>query len=216
MNNIDLDRVREDKIYNFKSNYSNDSSDKDDNTLLYNNVGHTCDYIDIHDFSNKYNLLKNQLSFFGHNVRSLTGKFNEFSDLIQSLNSNKFKFTVIAITELWNVPPDIQYQLPGYSPIHFTIRDKSQLNNNAGGGVGLWVDSNYSFEPINKLSVFEPHIFESQFIKLKTSKNKFSIIGNIYRPNTAPKANIKRFIEILDRIIKSIYSDPQFKTLSVN
>ena len=76
MNNIDLDRVRNDKIYNFKNNFSNDSSDKDDNTILYNNIGHTCDYIDIFDFSNKYNLLKKQISFFGHNVRSLTGKFN--------------------------------------------------------------------------------------------------------------------------------------------
>ena len=82
---------------------------------------------------------------------------------------------------------------------------------NAGGGVGLWVDSKYSFEPIEKLSIFEAHIFESQFINLKTSKNKFSIIGNIYRPNTAPKANIHKFIELLDQIMKIIRSDPDLK-----
>ena len=77
---------------------------------------------------------------------------------------------------------------------------------NAGGGVGLWVDSKYSFEPIEKLSIFEAHIFESQFINLKTSKNKFSIIGNIYRPNTAPKANIHRFIELINLIMKNCES----------
>ena len=211
MNNIDLDRVRSDTIYNLKSNFSNDSSENDDNSLLYNNNGHTCDYFDINDFSNTVNCLQKQISFYSHNVRSLTGKFNEFTELIQSLNNNKFKFTVISITELWNVPSDIQYTLPGYSPLHFSIRDKTQLNNNAGGGVGLWVDSNYSYEPIDKLSVFEPHVFESQFIKLKTSKNKFSIIGNIYRPNTGPQANVKRFIEILDNILQTIYLDPDLK-----
>ena len=129
---------------------------------------------------------------------------------MQSLNTESFKFTVISVTELWNVPPEVVYQLPGYSPLHFTIRDKSGLNMNSGGGVGLWVDSNYSFEPIEKIYIFEANIFESQFIKLKTSKNKFSIIGNIYRPNTAPKANINRFIEILDQIMKTINSDPDF------
>ena len=98
-----------------------------------------------------------------------------------------------------------------HTPDHFTIRDKSQLNNNSGGGVGFWVDSNYSFEPIAKISIFEPNVFESQFIKLKTAKNKFTIVGNIYRPNTAPKANLKRSIEILDGIFKTIYNDSDLK-----
>ena len=87
---------------------------------------------------------------------------------------------------------------------YFSIRDKSGLNGNSGGGVGLWVDSNYEFEPIKKLSIFEPHVFESQFIKLKTGKNKFSIVGNIYRPNTAPQADLPRFIELLDSILNLI------------
>ena len=38
--------------------------------------------------------------------------------------------------------------MPGYSSLHYTIRDKLGLRCNAGGGVGLWVDSSYSFEPI--------------------------------------------------------------------
>ena len=53
--------------------------------------------------------------------------------------------------------------------------------------------------------------FESQFIKVKTSKNKFSIVGNIYRPNTAPFANLPRSVEILDNILNAIKSDPILK-----
>ena len=33
-------------------------------------------------------------------------------------------------------------------------------------------------------SMFIPHVFESIFVKIKISHNKYSVIGNIYRPNT--------------------------------
>ena len=52
--------------------------------------------------------------------------------------------------------------------------------------------------------------FESLFIKVKTSENKFTIIGNIYRPNTGPQADLKKFLEKLDEILNKIRSDPGF------
>lgn len=211
MNNIGLDRVRSEKAYNFKNNLNNNAFEDEESSSIYNDTGHTCEYFEIEEFIEQTRSADKQISFFSQNVRSLPGKWFDFANQMQSLNTESFKCTVISVTELWNVPPDVVYQLPGYSPFHFTIRDNSGLNMNSGGGVGLWVDSNYSFEPIEKISIFEGNIFESQFIKLKTSKNKFSIIGNIYRPNTAPKANINRFIEILDQIMKTINSDPDFK-----
>ena len=107
-----------------------------------------------------------------------------------------------------NVPKGIEFNLHGYKPFHFTIRDPSGINGNAGGGVGIWIDSNLEYEPIKDLSMFEKNVFESQFIKLKTDKNKFTILGNIYRP---PAANIVRFNEILDEILTSISNDPQLK-----
>ena len=99
----------------------------------------------------------------------------------------------------------------GYSPLIFSIRNKSRLNSNSGGGVGMWIDSSYSYEVIEKLSVFEEGVFESQFIKLKTSKNNFSIVGNIYRPNTAPKASIQKYTEIFLGIMKTIHTDSDLK-----
>ena len=211
MNNIGLDHIYGNNIFNFKHTFSNNSDDSDDNISIYNRVGHSCDYFEIEQFSTKFQNTEKQISFYSQNICSLPGKWNNFYDLIQQLNSNKFKFSVIALTEIWNVPPDITYSIPGYSSLNFNIRDKSGLNGNTGGGVGLWVNENYSFESLPKLSIFEPHIFESQFIKLKISQNKFIIVGNIYRPNTAPRADVKRFIEILNGILITIHSDPELK-----
>ena len=46
--------------------------------------------------------------------------------------------------------------LPGYKPLHLSIHDSIELNNNAGDnnnnagdGVGIFIDENYDFEPIN-------------------------------------------------------------------
>ena len=61
---------------------------------------------------------------------------------MKDFNRDKFKFTVIGIQVVWNVLEGIHYKLEGYKPFHFTIRDPTGRNSNAGGGVGLWVDNN--------------------------------------------------------------------------
>ena len=45
--------------------------------------------------------------------------------MINQLNCNNFKFTVIGVQEVWNVPSGVNYKLPGYKPFHYTIRDKT-------------------------------------------------------------------------------------------
>ena len=62
-----------------------------------------------------------------------------------------------------------------------------------------------------ELSVFIPHVFESQFFKIKTEKNKFLIVGNIYRPNSAPFADVKRSNTLLNEIIENIKSKPDYR-----
>ena len=116
-------------------------------------------------------------------------------DLITGVNKGNFKFAVVAIQEVWNVPPNASYNLPGYKPFYYKIRDPSGLNSNAGGGVGLWVNDELEYEEIKELSIFIPNFFESQFIKVKTGNTKFSIIGNIYRLNSGPRANLRLFLE---------------------
>ena len=119
----------------------------------------------------------------------------------------KFKLSVIGLSEIWNIPFNLNFKLPGYKPLVYKIRDSLGVNNNAGGGVGLFVDDNFEFEVLENISIFIPHVIETVFIKLKTGKNKFQIIGNIYRPNTLPHGNVKIFNEYLNLTLEKIKND---------
>ena len=55
--------------------------------------------------------------------------------------------------------------------------------------------------------MFNEKVFESLFIKINTSKNRFKIIGNIYRP---PGSNINKFNEILQEPLHDISSHSIF------
>ena len=209
LNNISLDHVLNDTDYDFKNLIFNDTEENDSSP--YHNIGHSCSYFEQSEFQEKVKNISKQISTFSQNIRSLPNKFSELSEQISYLNQNKFKFTVIGLQEIWSVPSGMQFNLNGYKPFHFTTRDPTGQNRNAGGGVGLFIDDNFEFEEIKEISIFEPYIFESQFIKLKTSKTKFTIIGNIYRPNTAPLASSTRFNEILANILTTIKTDPVLK-----
>ena len=56
------------------------------------------------------------------NVRSLTGKFQEFQELIEDLNHEDFKFSIISIQETWNIPVHLNTDIPGYKPLLYKTR----------------------------------------------------------------------------------------------
>lgn len=142
----------------------------------------------------------------------MTGSWNDFRDLMSTLHTNnKFRFTVIGLQEIWNVPPNFNYELNGYKKFEFKIRDSTGLNSNAGGGVGLWVDSDFEYEVLNDLSIFIPKVFESIFIKVKMKKGKDKIIGNIYRPNSEPFADFQLFLDTLKKINNLITGNNIYK-----
>ena len=205
MANIGVDCVRSNSDFDFKNIFD----DSDANDGLYNNDNHVCKYYEIEDFKNQFSQECHKFSTLSYNVRSITGKWNEFKNLIRDINYNRFKFTVIAVQEIWNVPVGINYELEGYKPFEYKIRNSSGREGNAGGGVGIWVDSDFEYELLEELSIFEPHFFESIFIKVKTSQNKFTIVGNIYRPNTGPIADPKGFLDRLASILDKIRNDPE-------
>ena len=208
--NIDLEFVERNPQFNFKNAFN---STEDDN-ILYDNesCSHNCQYYEPEDLSNKLqNINSDHFSTISINIRSLPNKFLQLKDFLDSINFHNFKPSIIALQEIWNKPMHDSFDLPEYHPLHFTIRDMNGLNNNSGGGVGIWIHNTLSFEPINYLSVFIPKVFESQLVKIKLKNNKYLIFGNIYRPNTAPFSDIKRANIILADILNKIKSDPNLK-----
>lgn len=200
------DRLQGAHIYNSLNLHS--TLDNDD-LPMYKQQGHLCQYYEIDEFQEKVKNITKSFSTLSLNVRSLTGKLSEFKELITNLNHNNFKFTVIGIQEVWHIPEHLNTNLPGYKSPVFKLRDSKNKNrNNIGGGIGFWVREGYEYEILNDISIFEEKIFESLFIRVKTGRKDFKIIGNIYRP---PGSNFGQFNDKLEDLLKQLSINPVLK-----
>ena len=135
----------------------------------------------------------------------INGHWDDIYDLIHS--AQPIKFSVIAFQEIWSVQKS--YKIPGYCKLEYKSRDMHDTPNpNCGGGVGLFIDEKYKdYEILQDESIFIPHVYESIWIKIKMKHGPDKIIGNVYRPNSAPLANLQRSIEIHNQIIDKIQSN---------
>ena len=88
-------------------------------------------------------------------------------------------------------------------------------NPNCGGGVGFFVNNGLKYEILEEESVFLPGVYESLWIKVTVDRNTCKIIGNIYRPNSAPKANLHLAISTHTSIISKIKSNKKHKNCSI-
>ena len=151
-------------------------------------------------------------SIFSHNIRSLSGHFDSLKDSLYSMLPASF--SIIALQEVWSVHK--QFDLTGYSNIVFKTRDMDvDRNPNCGGGVGFFVNKDLEFEVLEEESIFVAGVYESLWVKVNMSKNHSRIIGNIYRPNTAPRANFKQAVEIHSSILSSIGKNTKYSKCSV-
>jgi len=94
--------------------------------------------------------------------------------------------------------------IAGYHP----LVSKSRRNNAQGGGVGIYVNINLSFEIHEMQSIFMDRVFESIFVKIKISKTKNIVVGSLYRPgslpNHTPQAQFDQFLEIYANVANSL------------
>ena len=195
MADLDLGRVVDDNSYNFKTKYD---EDKD----IYTDNLHSCQYYEIPELKNKFLKYKECFSTYSHNIRSINGHWDDLLDIINS--AKPFTFSVLALQEIWSVSKE--YNIPGYGNFEYMTRDKdSTPHPNCGGGVGFFVDKKYKdYQILTEESVFIPHVYESIWIKIKLPNGRYKIIGNVYRPNTAPLANLQQAIEIHNQTIEKI------------
>ena len=172
-------------------------NDIDDTDSPYTYSDHTCTYTEPSEFYKLNSDHRTKNSCFHVNCRGLSSNWESFFELICDLHSELFKFDFIGISEAYKCGHDMRLQLPGYHNIESRSRE-----NDFRGGVALFINSDISYHVREDLSVFIPNVFESLFVQYKSAHGKEHIVGVIYRPNTAPKANIDVFtttmISILD------------------
>jgi len=99
--------------------YQDLKSSLNDVELLNNLDGKTCKYYDIDEFQTKFKNNSDNFSVFSLNIRSLTGKLNEFQEFISELNYQDFNFSVVSIQETWDIPIHLNTDMPGYKPLIF-------------------------------------------------------------------------------------------------
>ena len=163
-----------------------------------------CQYLDVGDVREM--AADNHFMVLSQNIRSLGGKFDQFTEYVGSFNK---KVTVIALQEVWSVGRD--YDLPGYHQLLYNTRDKGKtLNSNCGGGVGIYICESLDFEVLHLENQFVEGIYESIWVKLNFGHRKTKIIGSVYRPNSA-KSNLSRAISIHESILQILKTDKVHK-----
>jgi len=146
------------------------------------------------------NSKRDSISILSQNVRSMSKNFEKLYDVVQQVNEgsgNSFLFSVIAVQETWQVKEC--FNIPGYQK--FIAKTRAEGN---GGGIGFFVKDGYEFEILKEPSIFEKRVHESMFIRIIGKNQTGTVIGNIYRPNTAPYESIKRSTEHLSKSIEYI------------
>ena len=198
MNDLGLGQIEGNVDYNFKHKY-------DEENEIYTDNLHSCQYFEMPELKNKFMKFKDGFSSYSHNIRSINGHWEDILDIVNS--AKPLKFSVLAFQEVWSIAKD--YNIPGYSKFEYKTRDKDgPLNPNCGGGVGLFIDNQFKdYEILQDESVFIPHVYESIWVKIKLKNGHHKIIGNVYRPNTAPLANLRQAIDIHNKIIESIQNN---------
>ena len=132
------------------------------------------------------------------------GKFDLFSDFHSNMD-----FSVICLQEVWSLYKDTPLQ--GFQPLVYNTRDmNSKPNPNCGGGTAIYVKYGVSFTKIEPKNSFIPNVYESTWIEVTLQKKKL-IIGSIYRPNTAPKANLTLALKTHFDILNSFKSNNKYK-----
>ena len=152
-------------------------------------------YYTENEFNNIPNL-KNKLTFFNTNIRSIPKNFDTLKYFLFELNHN---FSIISISETWLKQYNKDnYNLKGYSHIS-KIRPKK-----SGGGTSIFVRSDINFKIKENISVDLPGVdsiaIEIHKDELNSTKNV--IILALYRP---PNINAAHFIIKLTDTMQTLH-----------
>ena len=126
------------------------------------------------------------LSLSHVNIRSLNKNFSQFSLLYDTVL--KHKFSIIGLTEIWQVNDNLGFKLEGYN-----FECKGRLHGR-GGGVGAYIKSNLKYDIVDISVCHTESLWLHLFVGEKIIK-----IGILYRK---PNTDIKEF---QDSLVDTLY-----------
>ena len=125
---LSLDNLISDPKYNFLNLFHENDDDESYVNSPYDSSTFNSKYIDPLSFTQQIKS-NNTVSFMTLNIQSISAKFAEFSELISIFDNANCAPDVICLQELWQFSPFLNVSLPGYHPLCFKLRNKTQ-----GGG----------------------------------------------------------------------------------
>jgi Endonuclease/Exonuclease/phosphatase family len=203
---ISLDDMASLPKFNFLNTLLNEDTDNFDfSDSPYDENTFNCSYTDEYNFHATFSNCKN-LSLMSINIQSLNSKYQDLCLMINLMNLNNCSPDIICVQELWYIPDNVNYVLPGYHPLVCTLRSSAQ-----GGGVGIFVKLCFKFSLLHSKSIFIERIFETIVIELDISNNSKIIIGSLYRPGTQhPRLNssqtFEQFMELFSQQLNDLVS----------
>jgi hypothetical protein len=208
-NSISLDEVMTADKYNmaniYEAQHTGDGDDLDYSPLSngrdiceYHEPTELMQYLSVTPSFNKY---KKSRSYFHLNCRGLSSNWDKFYNLVCDIHTDNFSFDYIGISEVFRCDREQRIGLPGYHD--FVTRCRGD-NDDCRGGVALFIKETVDFKIRNDLSVFIPHVYESIVVEISPVSGKKIIVGVIYRPNTAPRADMDIFTTTLHGILDQI------------
>ena len=178
------------------SSFSDPNSDLDPdlNNQNYASSASYCNYETAEDLNGVIggnNLIS--FSLFHLNARSLVKNQDALAHLLANINH---KFSVLAITETWVKESNVNdLSFEGYNFV------SNHRANRIGGGVGLFIDQNFSYKILPKFNVSDGNIIESLFVEIFIPQHKNMVIRVINHP---PSENTLEFIEKVNEIISGV------------
>ena len=121
------------------------------------------------------------------NIRSINKNFKRF------LSNLNFSFSKICFSETWLNDSNVDnsnYELPNYVSLH-------QIRNHCkGGGVSVYIHTNFEFKIRNDLSINSKDI-ESIGVELLYEKRRNTLFNVVYRPPNGKIEPFENFLKIL-------------------
>jgi len=207
---FDIDSLANNPLFNFLNVF-----DTEDDVFFSNTDGTNNSPYNVHDINCDYSALPNNfvidsdLSILSINVQSINAKFSDLLDFLSNFSSDSY-LDVICLQELWQFPSNVEFKLPGYSPLVYKLRS----NNVNGGGVGIYVKSNIEFSVEPVLSIFHDRVFESIVIEITNQAGNKILVGSVYRPGTKhPTLNFPEQNEIFMDTLSNVLSNINDKNI---